>query len=158
VKERWFQFDPVEFLVDVSGRSLELRGAYATLLAETYDRPVPLRFPEDIAEIRHLFAVSRANKVRSLILELQRIRLIQIDESGFIIPATFNPARWGRRAATLREREAIVARDGSACRACGSSENLCIDHIVPVAKGGRNAPANLQILCRSCNSKKGPRL
>lgn len=41
------------------------------------------------------------------------------------------------------------------CVNCGSKENLTIDHIRPISKGGTNEEDNLQILCKSCNSKKG---
>jgi hypothetical protein len=41
------------------------------------------------------------------------------------------------------------------CVLCGSKEKLSIDHIKPVSKGGTNDFSNLQILCKSCNSKKG---
>jgi predicted nucleic acid-binding Zn ribbon protein len=30
-----------------------------------------------------------------------------------------------------------------------------IDHIEPMAKGGKTVPDNLQVLCRTCNGKKG---
>ena len=44
------------------------------------------------------------------------------------------------------------------CRACGhpgSPDNpLTADHIVPRARGGGNDRANLQCLCRRCNSAK----
>ncbi len=33
--------------------------------------------------------------------------------------------------------------------------NLDVDHIIPVADGGTNEFENLQLLCRSCNSRKG---
>ena len=32
---------------------------------------------------------------------------------------------------------------------------LHIDHIIPVAKGGKTVPSNLQVLCSKCNGNKG---
>ena len=52
----------------------------------------------------------------------------------------------------------IYERDKYRCRRCGASgqrANLEIDHIVPIAKGGKSNPENLQTLCRSCNKSKG---
>lgn len=43
------------------------------------------------------------------------------------------------------------------CAKCGGSENLQLDHIVPISLGGRHATYNFQILCRTCNSSKGNR-
>ncbi len=52
-------------------------------------------------------------------------------------------------------RKFIFKRDGNSCNHCGSTEDLTIDHIKPVALGGDDSLGNLQTLCRSCNSKKG---
>jgi len=53
--------------------------------------------------------------------------------------------------------DALIERDGYYCRQCYSTESLTVDHIHPVIKGGQNLMSNLQILCRSCNSRKGAR-
>lgn len=53
-------------------------------------------------------------------------------------------------------RHEVLERDGWACRRCGASGRLEVDHIKPV----RNAPerafdkSNLQVLCASCHTKK----
>lgn len=41
-----------------------------------------------------------------------------------------------------------------ACLACGSDDDLTLDHVIPLALGGRNSVENIQVLCRSCNSIK----
>lgn len=52
----------------------------------------------------------------------------------------------------------VWARDGSACVRCGSKKELHFDHIIPVAKGGSNVEANIQILCQPCNLKKADKI
>lgn len=37
------------------------------------------------------------------------------------------------------------------CKWCDSTEDLVLDHIIPVMAGGKNRRANAQTLCRSCN-------
>jgi len=43
---------------------------------------------------------------------------------------------------------------GGKCIQCGTKEDITVDHIIPLSKGGSNHISNLQPLCRSCNSKK----
>jgi len=44
----------------------------------------------------------------------------------------------------------------SPCQKCGSLEDITVDHIIPIVRGGRHAIGNLQALCRRCNcSKRG---
>lgn len=51
-------------------------------------------------------------------------------------------------------RTQVFARDGFKCKVCGSTQDLCIDHIIPERRGGATTLKNLQVLCRSCNSRK----
>jgi len=51
----------------------------------------------------------------------------------------------------------LILRDGPKCKTCGTTQNLTVDHIVPIYYGGTNDLDNLQILCKSCNSRKGIR-
>lgn len=44
------------------------------------------------------------------------------------------------------------------CAACGERNNIHVDHITPLSKGGGNGVENLQFLCGPCNSKKGTKL
>lgn len=58
-------------------------------------------------------------------------------------------------------RFSIYERDGYRCRRCGVSQRyalLEIDHIIPIAKGGKSTYQNLQTLCHRCNTEKGHRL
>ena len=55
----------------------------------------------------------------------------------------------------------IMRRDGYRCKMCGATnefQELEIDHIYPISKGGKSTYDNLQTLCHSCNMKKGNRI
>lgn len=51
-------------------------------------------------------------------------------------------------------RQRVWQRYGGRCAECASDQYLEYDHIVPVAKGGSNSDANVQLLCRGCNGRK----
>lgn len=51
-------------------------------------------------------------------------------------------------------RAAVFARDGHACRYCGSPEHLVLDHVIPRCQKGTNDRENLVAACWGCNSKK----
>lgn len=59
-----------------------------------------------------------------------------------------------RRYIPQATRRKVLERDGRKCVACDSTENLSLDHKHPFARGGSHSPRNLQVLCRSCNSRK----
>lgn len=53
---------------------------------------------------------------------------------------------------------AVWQRDSGRCVECDSNEDLEFDHIIPLAMGGANTLRNLQLLCGSCNRRKGATL
>lgn len=66
--------------------------------------------------------------------------------------------RWSHRPPiSPATRAAVYARDGGACRHCGTTQNLSVDHIIAWSKGGAHDLSNFQTLCRPCNSRKGDR-
>ncbi len=54
-------------------------------------------------------------------------------------------------------RRLVVVRDRYRCRHCGSPFKLQLDHVVPYSWGGLSNPSNLQVLCKTCNRRKGAR-
>jgi hypothetical protein len=78
-----------------------------------------------------------------------------LPDPKYQIPRTRPPRK---RKAIGVDREAIWKKTGGKCCYCGSKltrSGMTIDHLHPVAKGGRNDLANLVPACRSCNSSKG---
>lgn len=53
---------------------------------------------------------------------------------------------------------AVFAADDYRCVHCGTREELTVDHIIPVSKGGGDERENLQTLCKRCNSSKGTKV
>lgn len=57
-------------------------------------------------------------------------------------------------------RDDHVALHGSRCPRCEERvryEELTVDHIVAMKNGGLTSRVNAEIMCRSCNSRKGAR-
>jgi len=48
----------------------------------------------------------------------------------------------------------LVKIYGSKCFYCGSIEQITVDHIIPISRGGRHAIGNLAPACYSCNASK----
>jgi hypothetical protein len=62
---------------------------------------------------------------------------------------------------TARLRWRILERDNFRCTICGAdgasdpNVRLDVDHVVPIAGGGKTEPSNLRTLCNKCNNGKG---
>jgi len=63
---------------------------------------------------------------------------------------------YGRTPLSLATRLQVIERDGAECCYCGATEGpFHVDHVVPVARGGTDDPANLVVACKACNLSKG---
>lgn len=64
--------------------------------------------------------------------------------------------------ANTRAKLELLWRDGKRCAICGRKiknlEDLTVDHIVPIAKGGENVIENYQLAHKACNEAKGSML
>jgi|GEM_PF-5757048 len=105
-----------------------------------------------IAKIAPLRLFERDNIRRTrYILKIRRDNYKRRIENS-ISEERYNACRF-----TSREdiREKVFDLHGCKCLNCGATDNIALDHVKPIAKGGENKIDNLQPLCKSCNSSKG---
>jgi HNH endonuclease len=106
-----------------------------------------------------------AFRLRVKVLDLEK-SIVELCKAGFLIETEEAPraekttskelrekAGYGDRYVDQLTKDLIHLRDVN-CVYCGATENLEIDHVFPVSKGGNSEPENLQLLCRSCNRSK----
>jgi hypothetical protein len=70
-------------------------------------------------------------------------------------PARGAPGERNSRVIPQDVKIAVSVRDQGKCVLCGSTQDLHYDHKVPWSKGGANTVNNIQLLCGSCNRRKG---
>ena len=63
-----------------------------------------------------------------------------------------------KKRVSAHRRKLVMERDEYQCVFCWAEDDLTLDHIIPISRGGTNALDNLQVLCRRCNQWKGSRL
>jgi 5-methylcytosine-specific restriction endonuclease McrA len=55
-------------------------------------------------------------------------------------------------------RKQLIVKLGNRCRMCGTTENLTINHIIPVSVGGTSEESNLEVLCGRHNTLEYQRI
>lgn len=79
----------------------------------------------------------------------------------FVIPKIIRLVKYIHgvfRAKVSYTKTNIMIRDKFRCGYCESKENLTIDHVVPISKGGKSTWENSVTACKPCNSSKGNKL
>ena len=104
-------------------------------------------------------------KVQTTVQELRispkklREHIDKLEEIDFAAPLEEYYAKNQRSLMTEKLKRQIKERDNYTCQMCGKympdEVGLHVDHIVPVSRGGKSVPNNLQVLCDKCNLKKG---
>jgi len=115
---------------------------------------MPERVPKSIAEREEIVL-----RIKKLVYD-EQADLASLKAAVANIEATIEYTKSGSRRDPIPEEVKLLvwARDGGACVLCGSKKELHFDHIIPVAKGGGNVEANIQILCQPCNLKKADKI
>lgn len=115
------------------------------------------RIPDDAEWLASLFHVFPDDLEIGLLVD--RGWLERGVTTGEMVPET-HPEQfpdWASRHVSGPTRIELLKKAKHKCQACGSTEKLEVDHILPISKGGDGRIENLQILCRSCNRKKRTR-
>ncbi len=111
-----------------------------------------VRYPYTVIEEAGRFSCS---------YEYLKDRYDQLEEIDFEAILSEYHSKKQRSLMTKELREQIAFRDNFTCQICGKympdGVGLHIDHIVPVSKGGKSVPSNLQVLCSKCNGRKSGR-
>lgn len=103
--------------------------------------------------------VLTAADVAALVNESENKRRLRLEKAHALQAMVKQLDTKAKRAAIPQDVKMVVwQRDGGRCVACESQVNLEFDHVIPVAMGGSNTARNLQVLCESCNRRKGATL
>jgi len=138
-----------------------------------YNQEYYQKHKEEIKKKRQKYWRERYLKMREKIIqrmreytERNREKVREINRKAQARYRKTEKGRWSKRVYEYRKRnpkigkidkkqwEEKLKRLGGKCQMCGSTEDITIDHIIPLSKGGTNHIDNLQPLCRRCNSRK----
>lgn len=128
----------------------EIRDAVALLLSRGFAR-ITRRFKWTNTDVLMLLTPGR------LVEEAREAEAERKKAEARAAKIALRGGRVHRAAIAEQVKVAVFERDRHACRRCGATSDLTLDHVHPWSIGGPDTPDNLQVLCRPCNSRKGDR-
>jgi hypothetical protein len=113
------------------------------------------------AQVRGLYVRFSDAQVTKLARELVRVHLWEVADGGFSVHDYGDYQPMGERTwedqVRGEQRKRILARDGLKCGICGgevAEDDVHIDHILPISKGGKTEDSNLRVTHSGCNSTR----
>ena len=146
--------------MSLSGKPKSLKnGVWQKLLDALYARLGKVVTNEELIEVsgQHNYA----RRIRELRAEGWDIKYIN-RPSGYILKTVKQSIKSADRYINLKLRTKILERDNYTCQLCGATNEdrsktkvkLEVDHITPLAFGGKTVEENLWTLCNRCNAGK----
>lgn len=116
------------------------------------------------ADLGPLHRVSLKHAIRMLCRKVAEVHEAEPDIRLGIFPVPksvrlirYVVTKWRYTAGPSWSRGGVLRRDQHTCGYCGSLEGFTVDHIIPVARGGKNTWVNTVAACDPCNQRKGDR-
>lgn len=129
--------------VDAKWKNKDYIAAYMSQYSKVY----VARNPERVKAQRESYKQSGMRKiVQKRYREKNRAKIQTIYQRRYHAKVTgdLTPSQW----------QEVIEKHHNKCAACKKQVQLTIDHIVPLSCGGLHTLANVQPLCKSCNSRK----
>lgn len=112
--------------------------------------------------VRTSYKVVVPYSYKSVSFEYLKNRYHILQKIGFETTLNDYEQKNQRKLMTPALKNQIKLRDNYTCQICGKympdEVGLQIDHIIPIAQGGKSIPSNLQVLCSKCNGRKGSKI
>lgn len=155
-RDTWFKCDPTAFLGEIL--SLEDQQQALMLIIVTM-RSYEIGGP--VAENRELYEAARlghdaGRRVVNQLIELGK--LSRLDWHLFSSLYELELRGVGRLPLPRALRARVLEKFGHVCVYCAATENIEIDHVLPVSRGGTDDFENLVPACGPCNRSKGAKL
>lgn len=127
---------------------------------------------ESVLGLAHFSGASR-EEVRAALLDLHRLRLItwidpsradrEVLDMTINLPVSDTPADQRRRIKASDDQIALfLARQDDLCATCSADDpgtgGWHVDHVIPRSIGGLDVEENCQVICSTCNLRKGKRV